>query len=864
MSIAHSQSNLINELQRRFPLLDKIDGFFGKDIPRERIPWFFGFILAAAENPSPGACCFVFDKDTRTTALVSVLAALIRFKRKFPDFVERYARAEFSSGDRVKVAPKGFVYEYDGLWEEFPGKFRLKVLDKEERRSFPLDDVLRLEPTSYMRPKGRLNSNLGDFEISPLGRLLDLRSCGNNSLVQNGVLVNMQWAEFSRFTDSTILAPADCSAEFPELFSFLSWGFIESDGTLKPNDIYQVEGEPMVAVTGTPEYLAAACSKAAPAMKTVFLDGARRIAASPQAFDEITERQRTVILASPDESDYIEQIAARGCDIWRMLPSEILVGENSACARTRGSFVGATVRAAHIRLNHKVSVVDCNDQMLQQAYECLRNILEATKGDGEDISETDRIVRKLFGVLYDRSECCFGVGDETKSILAETKKDFLQSRGWLEREVADGIDKAIDILERAVEDDRCGQNKSETLLDILSERPEPWLVATRTERTARRFCQNISEFFADPPVLSVPEIALDHEYSSIIIPGWPNRWNFSRLKNYTVAPEILVLAYPFEKDMVLTHGKHGEQRARLNYIGIEERSSILGIEAILLPVPRRDKEEDVKEPSSRDRGDMSLVLNFEEKIRRRTHMQYLLATDGKETRQARMVQFYGECYALLTDGVELPLLNDLIQGNDTGKAKLLSKMSYELSTGDFVLFRADGDKEFIRLIAEHSLGEAKYEQVRNTAELWKQALCDLGDSPEEILLKLEKYGFKRKLSTVAQWLCYPDRIAPRYYDDIDIIVEASEDNELASRKDEVKDAIYKIRSAHISAGNALTELIHDELEKGHLEDVGGRPALHDFIYGQAWIVQVELVEKELHECDAGQVNKLLRAYDSEI
>ena len=193
----HDQSNLINEFRRRFPLLDKIDGFFGKDILRERIPWFFGFILAAAENPTPGACCFVFDKDAKTTALVSVLTALSRFKRKFPDFVGCYARTKFSLGDRVKVAPKGFVYEYDGLWEEFPEMFRLKIFDKEERRSFRLEDVLRLEPTSRVLPKGRLNSDLGAFEISPMGRLLDLRSCGNNSLIQNGILVHMQRTEFS-------------------------------------------------------------------------------------------------------------------------------------------------------------------------------------------------------------------------------------------------------------------------------------------------------------------------------------------------------------------------------------------------------------------------------------------------------------------------------------------------------------------------------------------------------------------------------------------------------------------------------------------------------------------------------------------
>ena len=620
----------------------------------------------------------------------------------------------------------------------------------------------------------------------------------------------------------------------------------------------------MVAVTGTPEYLAAACSHAALSTKTVFLDGARRIASSSQAFDEIIERQRTVILASPDESDYIEQVAARGCDIWWMSPDEILVGENSAGVRVRRSFVGATIRAAHIRLNHKVSTVDCRDQTLQRAYVCLRSVLEATKGGEEDISETDRIVRKLFGVLLDCSECCFRVGDETRSILAGAREDFLQSGRWMEREVADGIREAMDFLEQAVEDDSCGRNKSEMLLDVLSKCEGQWLVATRTERTARRLCEDLGEIVPNQSVLSVPEIGPDREYDGIIVSGWPNHWNFSRLKNYAAAPEIFVLAYPFEKDMLLAHRKHGARRARLNSIGVEERSSILGIEPGLLSFPRRDEEEETEEPRPKVRRDMSPILNFEEKIRRRIHLQSLGATNGGETRQARMVRFYGECYALLSEWVKLPLLNGLIHGSDVGKAKLSSKMSYELSMGDFVLFRAEGDKEFIRLVAEDGLGEAEYERIRNTAELWKRALHGLGDGPEEILSKLARHGFKRKLSTVAQWLGDPDRIAPRYSDDIDIIAETAGDNELASRKDEVKNAISTIRSAHISAGKKLTELIIEELGKGRLEDVGGRPVRYDFVYGQAWIVQVELVETELREYDAGQINRLLWAHDSEI
>ena len=42
---------LIGEFRRRFALFDGVIGRFGKDERSERIPWFFGFILAAASKP---------------------------------------------------------------------------------------------------------------------------------------------------------------------------------------------------------------------------------------------------------------------------------------------------------------------------------------------------------------------------------------------------------------------------------------------------------------------------------------------------------------------------------------------------------------------------------------------------------------------------------------------------------------------------------------------------------------------------------------------------------------------------------------------------------------------------------------------
>ena len=92
-----------------------------------------------------------------------------------------------------------------------------------------------------------------------------------------------------------------------------------------------------------------ASSSADAGTKTVLVDGARRLARDLQAFDDIADRQRLVVLASPDETEDLELLKARDCPVWHLSPDEVLIGEASAGRRTRASLVGATVRAADLR-----------------------------------------------------------------------------------------------------------------------------------------------------------------------------------------------------------------------------------------------------------------------------------------------------------------------------------------------------------------------------------------------------------------------------------------------------------------------------------------------------------------------------------
>ena len=856
-STVDGSQELVDEFCRRFPLFDRIVGQFGEETPSERIPWFFGFILAAAAKPGTGACCVVFDKTAGTTAIAAILAGLMRLQCDFPSLVDSYARTALQRGQRVKVRPSDFVYEYGGVWEDFPDFFRLKFLGEDASRSFPLVDVLRLEPTDRVLPKGTGASDFGTFERSPLDRLLDLTTCGNNSLIQNAVLVLMPRTHLARIADATTLAPMH-AGEFARLSGFLPWGFVGHDGTLKPSDPFQVVGEPLIAATSVPEDLALASSSADTGTKTVLVDGARRLARDLQAFDDITDRQRLVVLASPDESEDLELLKDRGCPVWHMSAEEVLIGEAPDCRRTRASLVGATIRAADVRRRCAVTTVDCHDEVLQAAAASLERASEMT-ADREEAYEVEGVLARLFRVLFECSECCFGIADGTISDLRAAREQIAQHAKWLEPAVREELQDGVNALARAV-NTGTGEQKADAILSILSDHHGTWAVAARSHRTAERLRDGLDALGADLPVLPVSAVSPDHEFDGIIVPAWPNDQRFTRLRNLSVTSDIRILAYSFESKWVLRHQAREHARARSIRLETRTLSSILGIEPRFL-TPLNSAPSDVEDSPGKEIPVDLPVFRLEERVARRHVTRLPLASSEEDGREAQLVQFFGGCYALLTEWAELPLLNDLIDGSQGDNAKLISATASRLSTGDFVLFRASGDKEFLRLIAEESLGALEYQRIRDVSERWKVPLRRLGRGPAAIQRRLADHGLERTPPTVAGWLGNPDRIGPGNLDDIDTIATVAGDTELLSIKEGVRAAITRIRGAHLNAGMQLTRLILGEL-RGRLNELGDQPTLLDLDYGQAWVVQVESVETKRREYAANQVNRLLWVADS--
>ena len=430
-------------------------------------------------------------------------------------------------------------------------------------------------------------------------------------------------------------------------------------------------------------------------------------------------------------------------------------------------------------------------------------------------------------------------------------------------EVTSGLIEAVKVLEKVIAS-RYVPQKAEALLQILSMHVEEvrkgqWAIAARTHRTANRLAVGLKACGMNVPVMNVQAIPPDKEYKGIIVPAWPNSKRFSRLSSLALTPDLRVLTYPFERGWVKNHQRNEARRERADRIQVSDLAAMLGMEVEPLSLFEPIEGDTLDSLSESD----SPIIRIEERLSRRQVRRPVSPVITADTREARLIQFVGGCYSLLTEWSELPVLNNLVDSTPGDTAELDYSPAWRLAVGDLVLFRAGGDKGFIRLLAEEHLGSAEYERIRELAESWKPALRSLGRNVDEVQRQLAKVGLHRTDPTVSAWLNDPDRIGPRSADDIEYIARAAGNKELSSSQSGISEAMSQIRGAHNVAGRKLTQLILEGLQ-GRLDRARGQPLRIDLDYGQAWVVQVESADREIALYPSNQVNRLLWDIDSEF
>lgn len=870
-----SEALIADELGRRYPLLRELLVRAGTASPWEEFPTALGFLLAAAESDTPQVCCILLPETESIGYLTAILLALCKLGSEFPELLREYATRGLEYGQRVRVLPTGHVYKYGGLWPSSRDFFELRVLDAADRarRTFPVHEILRLERTERVLPKGKGATELGRFELSPLDRLIGIQTGGNTSLFRNHVLHLSARIEFEDLASNIHLASkADSGADVGDVpTGAIPWGQISADGRIEREDRYQRSGEPLVAVTHSADHLAEACEAAAKFSKYVIVSEAEKIARNLQAYDRIAGSQRLLIIASHRSAEAIAPLAERGCRVWRLSPAELFLDEPVTERCRSNGVIGRLFRAADNWRRLDLTAVECSDPGL----EAIAVSLQAA-GNGIATEQADeegaRLLGKLFSLLCRASDACNAPpGEELADVRArlEACRRAIQHKVvWLPPEVASGLRAACEGLESLYRDSAAdlGQSKGAAVLQLLSELQagdgQRIAVVTRTSVAAAATKAWLARHGVTAPVVSISRADGSDEFDALVMTSWPNSRQFEDLLGRYLAPRLYLVGYKFERAWFQSFRRNHARHMTHTSLPASEKSALTGIPEALLKVA-----EDLapsRQPGEERRvWERLSVSRIEDLLSRRRKGVQTLSHPTEETRPAKYVGFVGATFAYLTEWQHVPVVTALVRGTASPRQQVPTRTVDELSTADYVIFREGGESNIIRSVAEEIAGRDQYARLRAVAELWRAALWRLADDselrladPRRIHQTLHRWGLAVGVHTVRKWLYDDTQIGPGQEQAIDVIANAAQDEELQAKRVQVWDAIRAVRTLHVDAGFRLTEVLLDELRRNPPR-VAGRETRLQLGPGEAWVVEVEEIGDAFEERPASQVNRLL-------
>ncbi len=856
---------IIRQLNERFPLLAQLRLQAATSSKPEPFPLFFGLILSAMESASFSPCCFVLPRRGCTAQIASIVFALERFRKNYPDLVRRYCERKFVPGQRVRIHPDEHVFEYEGVWPEKDKYFRLRVMDEDAWRTFPVADILRVEPTERKRPKGKLKTELAVMEKHPLDHLLGVSTFGNQSLFTNGVLLLDHQNSLKDFLNQICLQNSSYLAGMPPLTSLLPFGSISIDddagmAKLENWDVKSPDSEPLVAVTSSIEKLAKACQSADPHSKVVVTNGVGLVLKNLQAYDEICKTQNLIMIAQHDEVDKMQDLASRGCRFWWLSEKEILMAGSESTIVKNGGLFEPIFRAATNQAKLKIDPVICDDEVLDEISRNLEGLNAVIKNDENES------LKKLAGRLYSLLLQAAGLvqppsPEERRQFLdrlSDIRKEFERNKMWLDESASGKMPLICDLFERAFSaSTKLGGEKGDRLIQILQEldanNKSRMAILARTNNQVEKLHTWMKQNRKEPPVFS-PSRAPDTFFDCVISVAWPGSEAFQKFVRRYLAPHIKVIGYRFENRWLGQCQKKIQHLPSLPTLSGEEKVRLLSlgpnIKTFWLKSTKSNK--DLHEP---ELSNSFSIEEFEERIKSVRKGGMATSSEGEETVPAKYISFVGDSFAYFTENHKVPVVTGLITSDKIAQYQIPLHKVDEISVGDYVVLKDGGNKDVIHAIADLMLGE-KASKLRQLAGTWKRTLHECFFTPETLHAKVREAGGTLSFATAANWLNDDFRIGPGKKTDLELIARIIGFTEFDGKLDEIWHAIKTIRSAHLSAGMRLKKVLLRKLPE-YLEAIkeeGTRINVDDLV--TAWVVQVESIGSEFEPYSRLKVNEL--------
>ena len=863
MSNRDIREELLQQLRNEFPLVEHLR--FQKDQTSgpERLLPFLAFILRAIPKETEPPRCFVLPRKQNIPMLIAILFGLQRFQTEFEKLATEYAKRSFSVGQRVLVLPTRDVYTFEGIWLGYGGTiFRLGELGTRDARSFPINEVLRLEPTDRVRPKGKLNTKLGKAPLSPIDKILRVSTLGNKSLFHNEVLYLDYINTFEEFIKEFYFQGTPTISGMPPIANLLPFGSISEGGEIKRWDDTASHREPLIAVVSSPGSMANACNNFPSKSRLVIVNGFHLISRNLQAYDEICRSQNVVVIAEHQEQEHFKTFSDRDCKFWVFENEDIMIGLDAE--GSRGDFkanVFKTILQSSVnRTEISIECCKCENPLLEKVASSLEGIQSQIVDDtNENFVE---LIGKCFGLLMYAADLVDNLGESSNKDLKHKIDIYLLELGRLEvfvkPEFLSTLKDALRLLQNYFSEPEVGQNKALKIRNVLielSQRGSRSVGLMARSLNTLEFVEKIGiELGLKIRTFTPRTIPEDDFFDAVVCTVWPGSIAFRRLSRLYLTSSIVLVGFSFEAYWLKQCEQHLKKRPDFSMIEAKEKARWVGWTQED-KLPWSDKvipESQILLPEEEERLH---IWKLEERLRK-DKKRIFEADTVEEKVFAKYVGFIGSAYAYLTETRRWPVITDLVRVRGSAIRRVPLRTVNEMIVDDFVVFRDGGKREVLEVLADIIIGE-QASVLRERANYWQKALVRSRLGVSEIKHGLESRGILKHHATIRGWLESEAIIGPESIDDLRAISNLISDPELNTKLDEIWKAIEYIRSAHLSAGMRLTNILIEQLPKnmGSMGEEGAKIDIDGAV--TASVVQVEEIEEKFESCPRKIVNRLL-------
>lgn len=825
---------------------------------------------------------FLFPREFDSAVWIAVGAALGMIKSDFSGVIENLL--PFNKGQKLLLDNK-IIVEYDGNKTIQGQTFIWLKLGHQAWHSLPINHRLRLQEVATKRPSSKPKS-ISTPSFSALDNLLNIQSFGNRKIFYNRIILVSLMGQIRNFCRDIFVSPSE-NVEPDPLKDLFQWGSIDIEGNIEPWSSHQVEAEPVIAVasnlSGVREYFQSE-HRVNP---LIILDGSSSFLNNLDSLDDVLDTGCSVVsVMEQGEDEGIRLLSERSFKIWVWSENEIRALElsNSESHYNKDSLFAPFQSTIKNYAKREIKPVTCDDSLIQATAEKLNTFTHEISSDKPDIEALEGM---LYGCLLPLARLVrpveyFG-GTEWKQKIEKrfkgVKSKFFRDKLWLTEKEDSFINGLIvDLREVFLHGNLQNNGKINVLqklifaqaggnVAVIVENAEEKFIAEKYWKSCLGNIDNV--YFCGPNIINT-----EIDYKRMIICGWLGANKMRPLLDRCLAPEIIILAYPFEKtwlELAMNKWQHNMVRG----LNTSEKAALLNLGLAEYPEDNQNgksKQKLVNPDKDFDISEFELRL----RLQRRTAFVNSVSI-GDVTTEATQVELSEDRYAFLTKNFKVAVVNDLFSGKATESDEIPRKTVAELKTGDYAIFKEGAESDLIREIAKMGLEKSGRKNLIKVAGLWKQALRNFeenayqiasymkektggyyhGDTTHAVVYILRGMGCNRHPQTIRNWLRNDDLIGPRRDKDLQIIADTTGDTELKSQLQDVRLAIKEVRGAHLQASSFLAKKLIESLPS-YLKNVTTQTMTVEIEgIGRAVVAQVEYVAEKPTILSTAKVNRLL-------